>query len=248
MESNINCEIAEILGMFAADGCLQPRYVCMWGNINQDKDYYDNIVCPLFSKVFGKTITAHEKRSNSVYGFYLCGKGIVEFFRQYGFNVGKKTHTVEVPKIILESDNLKLFASFIRGLVDSDGCINFLRRTGNYSEFKRKFHTYPRIFIGSVSRRIIKDVSYMLVKLKIKHTLERKDTSNCKKNKSDVFLIVIRGEERMGRWMSFIGFNNPVQFTKYEIWKMYGFCPSNTTLEQRKLILKQELDPKPLSV
>ena len=36
-------ELAEILGMFAADGCLQKDYICMWGNIHEDKDYYDKI-------------------------------------------------------------------------------------------------------------------------------------------------------------------------------------------------------------
>ena len=67
----ITKEFAEILGMFAADGCLQNNYICMWGSIYEDQKYYDEIVCPLFSKVFNKEITAHEKKSNSVYGFYI---------------------------------------------------------------------------------------------------------------------------------------------------------------------------------
>ena len=109
----IDNQISELLGMFAADGCLQSAYACMWGNINQDKGYYDRIVCPLFSRVFNKKIIAHEKKSNSVYGFYLCGKEIVKFFREHGFVVGKKTYSVGVPKEIIESQNLSLYASFI---------------------------------------------------------------------------------------------------------------------------------------
>lgn len=58
----ITKELAEIAGMFAADGCLQDNYICLWGNINEDKEYYDKIVCPLFYKVFDKKIIAHEKK------------------------------------------------------------------------------------------------------------------------------------------------------------------------------------------
>jgi hypothetical protein len=78
---NLTPELAEVLGIFAADGSMQDSHLCMWGNIKEDKEYYDTIVCPLFSKIFNKNITAHEKKSNSVYGFYLCRKSAVELSR-----------------------------------------------------------------------------------------------------------------------------------------------------------------------
>ena len=144
----ITKEFAEILGMFAADGCLQhPHYICMWGNIYEDQEYYDKVVCPLFSKVFNKEITAHEKKSNSVYGFYICNKEIVKIFKELEFS-NKKTYNVKVPKEILESENEEVIAGFIRGFTDCDGCLTFMRRKEKgYSKFKQKFHTYPRIFI-----------------------------------------------------------------------------------------------------
>ena len=88
--------------MFAADGCMQKGYICMWGNINEDREYYDNIVCPIFSKIANKQIKAHEKKSNSVYGFYLCDKSIVQLFRELGFK-NNKTYNVDIPQIIKES-------------------------------------------------------------------------------------------------------------------------------------------------
>ncbi len=30
-------DIAELIGMFAADGCLQKEYICIWGNIHEEK-------------------------------------------------------------------------------------------------------------------------------------------------------------------------------------------------------------------
>jgi len=40
--------------------------------------------------------------------------------------------------------------------------------------------------------------------------------------------------------MNFIGFNNPVHITKYQIWKKFGFCPPNTNLQHRIRILDDE--------
>ena len=36
---------------------------------------------------------------------------------------------------------------------------------------------------------------------------------------------------------------NPKHITKYLIWKKFGFCPTNTTLEERRKILKGEINP-----
>jgi len=43
-----------------------------------------------------------------------------------------------------------------------------------------------------------------------------------------------------------VGFNNPAQYSKYGVWKKFGFCPSNTTILQRKLILQGKLNPSSL--
>ena len=241
----INKEFAEILGMFAADGCIQhPHYICMWGNIYEDQEYYDEIVCPLFSKVFNKEITAHEKKSNSVYGFYICDKEIIAIFRELGFS-NNKTYNVRVPKEIFESKDEEIIAAFIRGFTDCDGCLSFMKRKEKgYSEFKRKHHTYPRIFINVVSKKIIEDLSYLLKQLNINHSVNIK--RSMKINEKDQYVITIRGIERLEKWKDKIGFNNHAKTTKYFIWKKFGFCPTNIDIKQRKLILEGNLDPHSL--
>ena len=74
----------------------------MWENIFADKDYYDNIVCPLFSKIFNKEVVAHEKKSNGVYGFYICDKNVINIFQEMGFT-RRKTYTVRVPSAIFNN-------------------------------------------------------------------------------------------------------------------------------------------------
>jgi len=235
-------ELAEILGMFAADGCIQyPHYICMWGSIYEDKEYYDEIVCPLFSKVFNKKIIAHEKKSNSVYGFYVCDKKIIQFFKKLGFS-NNKTYNVKIPEEILNSGNQEIITAFIRGFTDCDGCLTFMKRKEKgYSKFKRKYHTYPRIFIKVVSKKIIEDLSYLLKQLNINHSVNLQ--RSIKINEKDQHVITIRGIKRLEKWKDKIGFNNHAKTTKYFIWKKFGFCPTNIDLKQRKLILEGNLDP-----
>ncbi len=237
-------ELSEVLGMFAADGNLQEDHISIWGNIHEDKKYYDKFVCPLFSKVFNIFITAHEKRSNSVYGFYICNKKIIQIFKEFGFTK-RKTENVRIPDKILSSKDKKIISAFIRGFADCDGCLNFMKRyEKGYSKFKRKYHTYPRIFIKIISKDMIEDLSYLLRKLGIKHN---KSTYKSKQqNTKDSWIITIRGNKEIDNWMNEIGFNNYSKNTKYLIWKKHGFCPTPSNLSQRELILKEQLDPKNL--
>jgi len=237
----ITKEFSEVLGMFAADGCMQDNYICMWGNINEDKEYYDKIVCSLFSKVSGKQIIAHEKKSNSVYGFYLCDRKLIELLKGIGFR-NNKTYNVAVPLIIKENSDLEIISAFIRGYADCDGCIYFQKRKGNYSLFNRSFNTYPKVEIDSVSKKVIEDISFMLNLFNINHKINI--TLNKKINEATKYRIMIRGSERVNLFMEKIGFNNISKKLKYDIWKKFGFCPIKTTIKERKLILEDKLDPK----
>lgn len=236
----ITKEFSEILGMFAADGCLQNDYICMWGNIYQDKDYYDNVVCPLFSKVFKKKIIAHEKKSNSVYGFYLCSKELVKLFRELGFS-NNKTYNVRIPKEVLSSDDKEIHSAFIRGYADCDGCIDFLKRKGKYKSFKLRYNTYPRIWITSVSKQVIKEMSSLLKTMNVEHKVNKKKSRKVTEKEQDT--IVVRGPRRVEKFMEEIGFSSSGHYTKYLIWKKFGMCPPKTTLEQRKRILENQIDP-----
>ena len=76
----------------------------------------------------------------------------------------------------------------------------------------------------------------MLNKLDIKHQIY--------KQKSNDYLIEMKGKKALEKWASTIKFNNPVQQTRYEIFKKHGFVPPKTTLAQRKQILAGKLNPR----
>ena len=232
----LDCRLSEACGMMAADGCVQKSYICMWGNITEDRNYYDFYISPLFFELFKKKFNVHEKKSNSVYGFYLCSKEIVKFFNELEFPIGSKTYSIKVPEIILKSKDIVIYAAFIRGFTDCDGHLSFLKRNERYGYFKRNFHYYPRIFLSSTSYNLIKDISYMLEYLGIKNSVII-DKSR-KLNEHDRYRITLRGIENLEKWIKIVGFSNSVNFTKYKIWKRFGFCPVNVSVIERTKILK----------
>jgi hypothetical protein len=235
-------ELSEVLGMFAADGNLQDEHMSIWGNIHEDKKYYDEIVCPLFSKVFNINVKAHEKKSNSVYGFYICNKNVINALKDFGFTK-RKTYDVKIPREIIVSNDVKIISAFIRGFTDCDGCLNFMKRyEKGYCDFKKRYHTYPRIFIEVVSEIIIDEISFLLKILRIKHT--KRIAKKRKANESESYEIAVRGNEMVEKWIEKIGFNNPSKKTKYLVWKEYGFCPTPSNIVQRELILNKQLVPE----
>ena len=79
----VTMELAELAGLFAADGSMQQKHLCFWGNISEDRDYYDFVIKKLFIEAFNINVRLHEKKSNSVYGFYICDRKVLVCFNKY---------------------------------------------------------------------------------------------------------------------------------------------------------------------
>jgi len=149
-----------------------------------------------------------------------------------------------VPKSILNSKDKVFYARFLRGLFDTDGCLSFQKK--NYSKFRLKKNFYPVISIATVSERLIEDIKEMLNYLQIKHfshgyqpNTKRKDYPYKDNYRHAIY---VNGIERLKKWMEVIGTRNPSKLSRYLIWQKFGFCPANLTYQQRKSILKGELD------
>ena len=237
--------LAEICGLHAGDGYLRNDgkriELDISGNV-EEKEFYDDHVITLFSRFFKINIKGKHFLPRNTYGFVIRDKKIVEFIHHIGFPYGKKTTKVEIPEFILKSKDTEVYAKFIRGLFDADGSFNPDKRYGtNYAEFKRKYHYYPRISIGTCSKKLMKQVCDLLIKLGIKSYTQ---TYFPKKSEENIrYKIWVVGKENVKKWMKLIGSKNPTQISKYAIWKKFGFCPPHTTLEQRKQILKNNLNP-----
>ncbi|HJX50470.1 MAG TPA: LAGLIDADG family homing endonuclease [Candidatus Nanoarchaeia archaeon] len=237
-------ELSEICGIHAGDGYMRTRgrnkgEIDISGNL-EEQEYYDKHVIPLFNKVFDLHLKGRTF-SRGTYGFVCYKREVRELFFRLGFPFGSKSLTVKVPKQILDSENSVLYSGFLRGLLDTDGHIGFKKRTsGKYCKFKLNNHYYPTIVLTTISKKLSEEISFILNKLEIKHFVYSSQPKNLRDNY--YFRIIINGVDRLERWMKLIGSKNPVKFSRYLVWKKFGFCPTHTTLQQRKDILSGKLD------
>ena len=212
------------------------------GNPDSDREFYDKRLAYLFLKSFGISIRPHEKLSNSVYGFYVCRKEIINLFNKtLGFPIGKKTHSLKVPTIIYLNKDKDILAGFIRGFFAGDGCLNFDKRYANDQKILKIIHTYPRLQIKCVSKKLIEQLSSMLTKLRIRNFISIKKSK--KKNEVDSYMLQVSGVNMLEKWVRDIGFSSSNHSTRYEIFKKVGFVPSNTSYDVRLRILKGKVDP-----
>ena len=239
---NVNKEIAELAGIFAADGSMQKKHICFWGNPKADRDFYDYHLKELFLKAFDICIRPHEKQSNSVYGFYICNKKIISYFNEIlGFPIGSKTYSLEVPKMIYQNNDKEITSAFLRGFFAGDGCLNFDKRYGKHRRILKIIHTYPRIQINCVCKKLMYQLSDMLYMLGIENFVSKKTSK--KENEADSYMVQVSGKPRLTKWAELIGFSNLSHYSRYKIFLQYGFVPPNTTFEERMKILSNKLNP-----
>lgn len=58
-----------------------------------------------------------------------------------------------------------------------------------------------------------------------------------KRDKNVVYTVLLYRKDDINFFINEIEFKNPKHYTKWQVFKKLGYCPSNTTLKQRKNIL-----------
>ena len=239
----ITSELAEICGIHAGDGYMRLRErskgeVDISGDI-EEKGYYDNHVIPLFNKVFDLDIRG-KYFSRGSYGFVSYNKDIRDALVSLGFPVGKKSKSVKVPEQILQSKDIKIYGSFLRGLFDTDGNLSFRKSYDGINKFNKHYNHYPTVKIVTISKDLAEGVIKMLHELDILFNYHSRDSK--KPNENREYIITISGIDGLDRWMNLVGIKNPVKLTRYLVWKKFGFCSTKTSLSQREDILNGKSD------
>lgn len=237
-------KLAELFGAYAGDGSMSRLtngvvLMSIYAS-KEERDWLEHLAT-LFEKAF-----YHRPKVRWCTTEYALRTGVREickFFHSTGFPIGKKTFTVRTPQVVMNTGNAVVFRAFLRGYFDADGSLSFQRRKcGWYSEFKRTYHYYPRLFLESASKGLIHvDVKSMLDSINFRHRIYNRTRL---KGGYRSYATVIKGPVQLDLWMKEIGSSNPVHLTKYQVWKRFGFCPPRTTLNQRLAILSGKLDPK----
>jgi intein/homing endonuclease len=206
--------LAEDLGFHIGDGCMakyqeskgNPRcYFCYYGNATKDLNYFKNVLIPRKKELFDLDLHFNKSKLNHSIYVKFYSKKLWEYFKFLGIPSGKKLN-VDVPEIIKNSDE-EIKAGFLRGILDSDGCVIVK---------KRSYGTYPTINIVSSSKILINSLCDLINSFEIDFFVSTKKQNNPDfKKQVIVYAIEINGRKRLKKWFKLIGSSNERNLKKY---------------------------------
>ena len=209
-------ELAEEFGIHVEDGHMGHRiyngcntYEYTISSGSDERKYLEKVVAPLIKKLYCIDLKVQIKQRNEL---RLSVKSKMLFNFKYGLGLpdGKKGN-IGIPKIVLDS-NFK--TDFLRGLFDTDGCLQFKAR--------KTVGPYPRIDIASKSKKMILQSNKILKNLGFSTCVgysERKHYLTgtlCKCSR-----VYLYGHKNLNLWVDLIGFSNPKNIKKL---KKYYSC------------------------
>lgn len=198
----ITNELAELLGIMYGDGCLSrscKQYnIYISGHKFDDFKYHDKIIRRLFFDVFNKSIKISEKKNENTIYIRFRDKKVFNILHSLGVPIGNKYGYLHIPNMI-KVDN-SLFFSFLRGLIDTDGCIVFSK------QHKNKYY-YPRIELTSKSEDFLNDLLDIL---------KNNGFYGSVSNKGRGYRLEIPGFKNLERWLKLINFSNIKHIKKIE--------------------------------
>jgi hypothetical protein len=229
----INERLAELIGIIFGDGNLtiyksekRSSYaVAIAGNKTEDLDYFI-FIKNLIKNIFDEDSKIFLKKDCICLQFH--SKQIVGIINALGVPIGNKSHILMVPDWIKVS--LDFVKAFIRGLADTDFCVTF-KKGG------RRRNSYPVITGYFSNFKFASEINFYLKNMGIKGNLYR-EINNYFDTNSVQYRLDINGKNNLSNWQSHIGFSNPKHQTKILVWQKYGYLSPNTTIEQRKNLLK----------
>ena len=228
---NLSNKLSEFLGIIAGDGSLSvynkgyDYKVQISGNKTEDLPYFDHLRKMAYNLF---KIEPKIKIREDEIRLTINRKHVLEELEKHGLKRGKKARTIRIPRKVKEKKNYSIY--FLRGLFDTDGCITF----------KKEKLDYPVIEFRCASKNLIKDISIILKKLKISYCTYN-SIRNTPFGEFQVYGLDINGKGNLRKWIDMIGSNNPRHLTKIAVWSKLGYCPRNTTIKERQVILNNKL-------
>ena len=239
----LTLELAYLTGVHLGEGSMiynkekYDSWIAYSGNLIEEYDWYINYLIPLLKTLFNINPSIQEDRriKRSMIRIYFRSKAILDFLhRVIGLPLGNKKGC-SIPKTIIKANN-KIKRNFLKGLADTEFSLRFSKKTtdGRYA--------YPAISYGTSNTNLAKSINSMLLTFGFK-TYSRFGFRTWRNNTHLISnYIYLNGSKNLEKWMKEIGFSSPKHLTKYQIWKGFNHCPPNTTLNDRKAILKGNLD------
>ncbi len=193
----IDANIAEFTGIFLGDGFTNKYTSCITefvGHKDKEWNYFNSTIIPMV-RCFSNANPKLAIRGNTL-RLRFNSKQLYEFIsKELKLQSGRKSHKIEIPNFIL--NNRKLYASFLRGVFDTDGSIVWDKR-------KLYLSPYPRLSITTISKKFALQIIGLLQNIGFNprfYTRKIKE-DYCSYN------IDIYGFQQFNKWIKLIGFSN----------------------------------------
>ena len=141
----MNEELSELVGLFIGDGCMskysrknrpnRTSIILFTGGWKKDSQYYHVVIRGILRRYFNLKAKVYHRKDDDTVRVKIYDKHFIAFFRNLGFNFGKKSETVFIPKEILENRSFSL--ACLRGIFNADGCVykRYQKNMGNTLKF-----------------------------------------------------------------------------------------------------------------
>ena len=212
--SKITPELAEETGWHIGDGSMNfyknRKHIGglyqLRGHIEDDKQHYIIRIKPIFKRLYGMDINLREMPSTRVFGFQIWNNDLVKFKQSLGLKIGPKLDLI-IPPAFLKSNGLK--SAVLRGIFDTDGCI--------YLEKKNR-KLYPRLQITTICKNLADQIGGVFNELGLRARVDNGGL-NLRGNRKQSYIVVIRGDEMIHKFMKTIKPNNPKHIAKYSLYQ-----------------------------
>ncbi|MBI4043573.1 MAG: LAGLIDADG family homing endonuclease [Candidatus Diapherotrites archaeon] len=127
----LSSDLCEFLGAFAGDGFTNKYgrhfHTGFSGDNRYDMDYYNTKILPIAKRLFNINSAYVRKKGNGMW-VNFHSKDLFELLtKRFGMPAGVKFDKVTIPTEIMK-DRIEYKTAFVRGILDTDGCVFFDNR------------------------------------------------------------------------------------------------------------------------
>ncbi len=201
--SETSVELAELFGILLGDGnlCEIPEkgiyQVRIFGHKINDYEYLTTYVKNLFKKLFNLEVSIYTRKKCKVVILSKQSKNLLYTLKSFGLESGNKVLNAKVPKWIM--DNKRYMRAFVRGLIDTDGCI--------YPKTRK--HKTPTIWFYSASPAIRTAINKAFKTLNYSFSVWTKTSGRC-------MHCSIGNSKDVLKYYQEIGFSNPKHEKRFQ--------------------------------
>ena len=196
LPKTITPQLAEEIGIHLGDGFLSAKKndYRLKGHMTDERYYYLDYINHLYKYLFNLDLKL--KDYENTIGFEVYSKGLWEFkTKVLGIPSGRKDN-ISMPEI-LKVNNQEILAGFIKGFMDTDGCVSFVRN-------------YPCISAAQKAPKILEDIAEILKMLGFSPKVYHYPTYT---------VLILNGLAQFLHYEKVIGWSSPKHLKKVKDWK-----------------------------